>query len=489
MRLVLITCVALASCSRQLTQVTDRKVEPAFLGELSGLYELNLLVPDDTRGHVEVPFGSRLQALHLNGVVDGEDLLLGIEERPYFQDPADVDDAETYQRLFFDAVLYANHTFEGGSNKGPVEGKRVAGGGTVTLTEMVRVCPSGPRYTLVADRVCPVNPALSGVYVGLANACAGGASLEDKLLALAFIDEAFLGHPINSETLVEGVYDRVMESGDGFSYGTEWETGTVTGTELLFSMREAAGLLHLSGDIHTFTCVPEGDCAGSCETLELERLAGGPNTECNANDIEPALASIWWERVPDLDGASGANRVLVVHSELEQVPGANLWARGWLRRAGEPGSEVQGVTPSACTEDCFCDRDCPPCRCDEDQTCTAACPCDPDCGCPCALGSPGECTLDCFCDPDCTATVCSCDQGSGCTEGCFCDLECFEGVCPCESPAGYTVAFPLDDPPSPVEYELFVSLFDPFLGTEVPAPVSCVFDDGDIDRPFDPSGG
>ncbi len=470
LRTLILACATLLAGCLNLTEVLDAEPEPALLGDLSGLYELSIGLADgDELGpwmQEDLPYGSRLQILHLKETSAATETLLAIEEIAYYDasvgGTAEVGgDEAQWERLYFEAE-YDGTTIEGKTNgDADLNGRRVAGGGLLRLDDMHAICPAGQRYPLVAKLLCPVNPALSGIYGGTAKSCDTQTDLGDRYLALGFINEGILGlHYPGTDMLVEGNYSRQDESGWGWSFDLASAGDESRGGALEFTLSEAAGKLDLDGNFYAMDdaeCSVAGCPDPECETLTLSRLSGGDALDCYAADSPPAMGSAWAQRVHD--GATG-QRFLVVETFYDQMSGEGAYSstgytEGILRRADEPTNILQS---------------------EYTEPCDPGCDCDPDCGCPCDVE--WECDSDCPCDYACE---CLCDTDFGCQAGCECDLDC---GCPCDEPASeYALRFVLPDVPdgTTVEYELFVWVYDPTSGVPLATRPECVVDDGDID--------
>lgn len=307
--LVLALLLSISACARE-TGLPEapppEEVRPIFLGELSGVYALDAALEglytdqlaavagfDDYRVHV--PLHGQLVVLHLGAVAEGpqpmgailqlaqpeEDLRVASDTPPR---------PETTTDLFQGLRYYLGDVGETDivrvRGDGPeVLASKVAGSSRLDLHLVeYRVCEGGPAYDLSARRVCPFDPALSGVYVGSSLACDGSVVRSDETVAVGFYGSVFIGmrHP-EVERVFNGLYDRVAQAGFAFA-------GTFEDRELFgageglppdsgeFTLDEGGGVIALEIDV-------EATVGGECvERLELRRLSGGESSSCSLTE-------------------------------------------------------------------------------------------------------------------------------------------------------------------------------------------------------------
>lgn len=285
---LLLLCVV--DCARDLSEVAtpDPAAEPvpAFLGEMAGWYEAKVVMTGfewdnfeavpDPQTRVVVPVEISLIVMHL-------------------QDPAESGvDAVSMTSLTSKLFSFATGTTDGlnltlrTDLSEDITATRLAGGGALRFGAGYSICPSGPEHELVAERQCPFNPSLSGVYAGETGSCSGAVTDEETFLAVGFLESEIIGmrYPETATVLIGG-FDRFDERGCGLLAEFE-DVVTITAQGIVFDLAESNGELSLEAELTAPTSDlgaildPCRDGIACHQKLSLKRLSGGEATSCEA---------------------------------------------------------------------------------------------------------------------------------------------------------------------------------------------------------------
>jgi hypothetical protein len=349
------------ACSRELEPLSTRVPEPAFLGELSGVYlafialdeaDREALVasvqsdellrrqagtpvragdpaPDALPIPYYAPVDEVIYLAHLDSGTEADTIVSVLLPPEALRD----DDLSPPEEAFINGPLLAGVLFEDGgllltTEQTPqILGIRSAGGGGFRLEDFYRVCAESTRHRLHTSRACEFNPALSGLYATTVSAC-DGSSPEETYFGLGFVENTLVGvrYP-EIDSLMLGNYDPLGAVGFNLVFGGASDPSHV-GTYGLF---ESDGQLTYLETLRPFgedTCV---------EKRVGKRLAGGENRACTvASPTDTSLHTF-----VDISGAGRRDvTVFIVTPDGQRLDAYDFGTVTMLRRA-DSGALVQ----------------------------------------------------------------------------------------------------------------------------------------------------
>lgn len=300
----LLTALLAVGCSHDLAPLSTREPEPAFLGELAGVYFGLMAIDDDelqvlqaltwldeaARRDSGVPLAAGAPSLddivpllryaptrevvylqHLVANSQADAIVSAILPPDALEEDAETEAVAVNGPLLAgglskdgDLVLHVDDTAP------PVLGRRLAGGAGFFLDDFYRVCRGGRRHRFDAARQCEFNPALSGMYETVVSAC-DGSNPHDTYLGLGFVENTVVGvqYPELSSLLL-GSFDRFAEGG----FNIVFSTPSGRAAYATFDLSEQDGELVYTQDVidpTTDTCT---------ERHVGTRLSGGANISC-----------------------------------------------------------------------------------------------------------------------------------------------------------------------------------------------------------------